>query len=50
LLKVLTYSVQKTQRGHVIQEFGLPPAGARRGRGAPRAARARAPPAEATVR
>ncbi len=33
LLKVLTYSVQKTQRGHTIQEFGLPPAGAREGPG-----------------
>lgn len=33
LLKVLTYSVQKTQRGHTIQEFGLPPAGAPRGAG-----------------
>ena len=33
LLKVLTYSVQKTQRGHTIQEFGVPPAGAREGPG-----------------
>ena len=41
LLKVLTYSVQKTQRGHTIQGFGLPPAGAHGGPGgAGRGARA----------
>ncbi len=41
LLKVLTYSVQKTQRGHAIQGFVLPPAGAHGGPGgAGRGARA----------
>ena len=50
LLKVLTYSVQKTQRGHVIQELGIPPAGARRGPGGAAGHEGRAPPAEATVK
>jgi hypothetical protein len=47
LLKVLTYSVQKTQRGHNNQELGFPPAGAPLGgQGAPGGP---GPPAEATV-
>lgn len=53
LLKVLTYSVQKTQRGHVLQRvLGIPPAGAPRGgQGTPGAPQGHgAPPAEATVK
>lgn len=45
LLKVLTYSVQKTQSGHNVSRVWVPPAGARGGA----QGRARAPPAEATV-